>query len=183
MRASPWIPHRAPSLKKQSHAKPASRDSIGTARPVIFGVVRHKKSEHLYDYNDQMTPPQLVGQLIETLFPKLLLAEDFSHVDDYCSSDHYKAKSALLFVFVRTLHRSNDLATDCSRVVLDEQNGYTLTKKLMKKVLKHQDKLIKICVDESLFDVGNRRLRDSVNVELMAVSDQWTKEQKEQMIL
>lgn len=107
------VAHRAPTVDVQVNEKGSRNNaqSTGVARPVIFGVVRPRHTDYTYNYNDQKTPPQLLGQIIETLFPRLQLPSDFKAKDDYPKSGHYSAKASLLFVFAKTITRS--VPTSC----------------------------------------------------------------------
>ena len=169
------VPHRAPEVKASNfnQSKCQSLKSTGVARPVIFGVVRRRNTDYTYDYNDQKTPPQLVGQIIETLFPRLQLRSDFKSVDEYKNSAHYSAKKSLLFVYAKTIFRSNDFSTEKGRMFQD--NGYTLAKDLFEMLLDSSNNNLKSQSDVFKF---NRQISGDLLKKMMEKCDDWSSNQK-----
>lgn len=171
------VPHRAPHLEAPNGKSKPSREkrlqfkSTGIARPVIFGVVRHRNTDYTYDYDDQKTPPQLVGEIIETLFPRLQLLSDFKHVNEYEASAHYSAKSSLLVVYAKTIFRSNDFPTERDRMF--QSTGYPLAKKIFnvlvdsKRNLKHENDVFRFNL-----------IKPDLLQEMMQICDDWSSEKK-----
>ena len=164
------IPHRAPTI-----TPPDTSQGTGQRRPILFGVTRKKGSDYVYDYDDQITAPELIAMLLETLWPCL----------EPHSVPNRKAKSSLLFLFVSSLYRSNDLQTEWNRFVTQNDfNDYECSIAVIEKLLEHpgvmksertnviaasNDRLVST-LDDELLDICNKICNAVCNEEKNAMS-------------
>jgi len=119
------IPHRAPTMMADD----------GQKRAIIFGVTRKKGSDYVYDFDDQTTAPLLIAMLLETLWPMLHPSSE---------PNVQATKSSLLFLFVSSLYRSNDLKTERNRFVNQaDDNGYSFTVDIVKDLTASEGKMKK----------------------------------------
>lgn len=159
------IPHRAPTVTPPDESEDSDVDGKAKKRPIMFGVWRKKGTNYVYDYDEQMTPPELIAMLLETLWPCL----------DDPTEPNSKAKASLLYLFVSSLYRSNDLKTEWARFVEQKDtNGYQCSIAVMEKLLKEPG----VMKSDKSFVIApsNDRLVESLEKELMGICNENCKE-------